>query len=241
MRNKQVPSEGKIGKRMTAVGVIGSLGLAGVFFLLGVFCIAPLVKSYMASRTQTPQKVYSPPIHQQSRDATGAQQEPQQPLDVQITEQGKDATPPEDQAQPGDEGVKQDGNDLTITLPENGDSESAAKPAEPEKPRKQNAGQDTTTSEKPRASTDSHSPPPSDRIYRIQAGTFASRANAETLRDDLRARGYHPEIKSVQSQGTTLYRVQLGGFRSEEGAKGLAKDLSSDGYTPTVIIEKPEQ
>lgn len=240
---KQSPSEGRIDKRMTALGVIGFLALAGSFFLLGFFPVGHLVRSYMQSRAQTPQTVYDPPTHRRAENKPAeTQEQPQQPLDVQITEQGPTEPPTGDQTQSGDAQVNPEDNSLTITLePQSQDSQAPAKPTETEKPRRPKPRQETVSIEKPRASTETtHSVTVSGKVYRVQAGTFASRANAETLMDDLKGRGYHPQIKAVQTEGSTLYRVQLGGFKTQAGAKDLAKDLSNDGYSPTLITEKAE-
>ena len=239
MRN--TPSEGKLDKRITAVGVIGFLGLSGVFFLLGLFCIGPMVKSQMRSRAQTPHTVYNPPAHPQTQDTTEPQAKDQQQLDIEITEQASEETPTEDQGLTGDEGVSPENNTITFTLEPEDNSKPAPKPAEPDKPKKASVSKETVPMEKPRVTTESpRSAPSTDRIYRVRAGTFASRTNAETLRDDLKARGYHPEIRSVQTQGRVLYRVQLGGYRTQEDANELSKDLSDEGYTPTTFTEKAD-
>jgi cell division protein FtsN len=249
MRSQSRRSENKIGRQVTALGVIGFLALAGVFFLLGLFCIGPMIRSHMPQKPG-PQTVYNPPAHRNAEQQAQPQEE-QQPLDIQITEQGREQSTAEDQATSGDEGVQQDGNSLTITLePKSNDSQPAEKPApkpvekpaEAVKPPKTSPPhQETTSIEKPRASTETtHSVTPSDQVYRVQAGTFASRTNAENLAEDLKSRGYHPEIKSVGGEGNTLYRVQLGGYKTQDGAKKLAKDLTDDGYNPTMITEKAE-
>lgn len=249
MRNQARRSENRIGRQVTALGVIGFLALAGVFFLLAFFS-TPIVRSYLKSRSQAPQTVYNPPAHRNAEQQAQPQEE-QQPLDIQITEQGREQSTAEDQATSGDEGVQQDGNSLTITLElKSNDSQPAEKPAprpvekpaETVKPPKTSPPhQETTSIERPRASTEStHSVTPSDQVYRVQAGTFASRTNAENLAEDLKSRGYHPEIKSVGGEGNTLYRVQLGGYKTQDGAKKLAKDLTDDGYNPTMITEKAE-
>ena len=238
MRN--TPSEGKLDKRITAVGVIGFLGLAGVFFVLAFFS-TPIVRSYLQSRAQTPHTVYNPPAHRGTRDTTEPQAEDQRQLDIEITEQAPEETPTDDQGSTGDEGVSPENNTITFTLEPEDNSKPAPKPAEPDKPRKTSVSKEPMPVEKPRVTTESaHTAPSTDRVYRVQAGTFASKTNAETLRDDLKAKGYHPEIKSVQAQGRVLYRVQLGGYRTQEDANELAKDLSDKGYAPTVITEKAE-
>lgn len=234
-------SEGKIGKPLTALGVIGFLALAGVFSLLAFFS-TPIVRSYLKSRSQAPQTVYDPPTHRRAENKPAETQEPQQPLDVEITEQGQTETPTDDQTQSGDAQVNPEDNSLTITLePQGQDSQSPAKPTETEKPRRPKPRQETVSIERPRSSTETtHSVTIPGKVYRVQAGTFASRENAQTLADDLKENGYHPEIKAIPSQDRTLYRVQLGGFKTQEGAKDLSKDLSNDGYTPTLITEKAE-
>ncbi|WP_078392322.1 N-acetylmuramoyl-L-alanine amidase [Shouchella patagoniensis] len=68
-------------------------------------------------------------------------------------------------------------------------------------------------------------------IYRVQAGAFSSRANAEALQARLRADGYEALI--TESGG--LFRVQVGAFSVRANAVALVNELQSKGYEATIV------
>lgn len=65
-----------------------------------------------------------------------------------------------------------------------------------------------------------------DMIYRVQAGAFANRSNAERLRDRLVADGFPAFV----AQRDGLYRVQVGAFRNLENAIRMEQVLRGKGY-----------
>ncbi|WP_434311659.1 N-acetylmuramoyl-L-alanine amidase [Hominifimenecus sp. rT4P-3] len=69
--------------------------------------------------------------------------------------------------------------------------------------------------------------PPSDIFYRVQAGAFASRSNADRLRDKLISEGF-PAF-TVLRDG--LYKVQVGAFRNLENAIRMEQVLRGKGYS----------
>lgn len=68
-------------------------------------------------------------------------------------------------------------------------------------------------------------------IYRVQAGAFSQRANAEALQARLQADGYEALI----IQSGSLYRVQVGAFSVKANAEALVAELKSRGYDAIVI------
>jgi cell division septation protein DedD len=223
------PTDRNIDKRMIAVGVLGFLALAGVFFLLGVFCIGPLVRSHFGPSQEVSQApTYTPP--QPDTNAAESADSPED-LDVEITEQGEDQAATDGQA--SDEGVHRDGNDLTLTL----ESEDQTRPGAE---RSQSPAREQEHAERPKPTSggQEHAAPSSgSHTYRVQVGTFANRTNADNLAADLKEKGYRVEVHSVQVEDRTLYRVQLGKYKAREDAQELASDLTGSGYNPTVVAE----
>ena len=74
-------------------------------------------------------------------------------------------------------------------------------------------------------------------IYRVQAGVFIQRDNAEKLTEKLKAEGYSPYLKSIEKEGGRWYRVQVGAFKDRLNAQELTNELKRRGY-PACIIEE---
>lgn len=72
---------------------------------------------------------------------------------------------------------------------------------------------------------------PAATLYRVQAGAFASRENAESRAEALRASGFSPYI--VQEGG--LFKVRVGAFRDRALAEQLADRLRAAGYDAAII------
>jgi len=70
----------------------------------------------------------------------------------------------------------------------------------------------------------------------VQLGSFASRANAEHLAQQLRSRGYGVSVS--QADGARhLYRVRVGPARDHDAALQLAQQLRSTGHRGTVVAK----
>ena len=240
-RPKIKPTDRKISAQTIALGAIVFLVLASGFFFAGLWGLGPVIGRYLSPRPRIEQTV-RPPAETSSREQPTLQATDSagnEKLDIQITEEGEDQqVTSDDQTASSDSGVKQDGNTLTVTLEPKTEREknppSAA--AEKEKPPSSHTN---TSSEAPRdTGKRPDNAPSSPGSYRVQAGTFANKSNAESLAQDLKARGYKAEIKSVQREAGTLYRVELGTFKSREGAQNLADDLTRKGYAPTITSER---
>jgi peptidoglycan lytic transglycosylase len=73
-------------------------------------------------------------------------------------------------------------------------------------------------------------------FFTVQVGAFRERANAERLRDRLKA-SYSPIfIQQYDSPDSTFYRVRVGKISGEEAAQQYADQLrSKEGFTPFVV------
>ncbi|HUV05741.1 MAG TPA: SPOR domain-containing protein [Armatimonadota bacterium] len=233
------PNDRNLDKRMTALGVVGFVVLAGLFFCLGTFCLGPMLRSRFVPQPEArPSPTFSPPARPH-REAP-APEEPKEGtiLDLEITERGEGHGAATDD-------IRQDESSLTVKL---GPNDTGRRPktstAEPERTGKAKRPSSEGGVERPRASTEGGSRPASTssqkRVFGVQAGTFANKANAETLAADLKSRGYKPEMKSVQMEDHTVYRVEVGEYKTREDAQGVADDLSSEGCSALVTEESSE-
>jgi len=210
------PKDRNLDKRVMALGVVGFMALTGLFFCLGLYCVGPVLRSHFRPQPEIkPPSAYAPParLHQE----TPPPPEPERGtiLDLEITERS-DTSADERRRSPSDEGVYQDESGLTVRLePEDGDEPPVGR-----------SGDSSARQEK--------------RVFRVQAGMFANKTNAESLAADLKANGYKAEVQSVQMEDRTAYRVQLGKYKTREDARELANDLSAKGYSPMVTEETPE-
>lgn len=70
--------------------------------------------------------------------------------------------------------------------------------------------------------------------FRVQAGVYAVKANAKSIKATLKQAGYEPIIVTVNKQ----YIVQLGMFDNQQNAINLKNQLNADGFDAAVIAIK---
>lgn len=75
--------------------------------------------------------------------------------------------------------------------------------------------------------------PEGTKLYKVQAGAFESKANAEGLAKSLNEKGFETYI--VQLNG--LYKVQLGGFSVKENAQSLMDKVKAAGVECFIATE----
>ena len=85
-----------------------------------------------------------------------------------------------------------------------------------------------------------HPPPPatSGAGWTVQLGSFASRANAERLVLDLKAKGFAAFSTESGSAGRKLYRVRVGPPEDHASAEALGAKLRSAGH-PGTLTQRP--
>lgn len=72
---------------------------------------------------------------------------------------------------------------------------------------------------------------PAAILYRVQAGAFTNRENADARVEALRAAGFNPYI--VRESG--LFKVRVGAFHDRTLAEQLAERLRAAGYETAII------
>lgn len=77
--------------------------------------------------------------------------------------------------------------------------------------------------------------PAAEKTYRVQAGAFASRANAERAADALETAGI-TTIEPLQRGAQTLYRVVVAGPRTEDQAERLRARVARVGFPDAWVL-----
>ena len=229
-RNRRIrPRQRKI---VTALGIVGSLALAVVLFLVGLFCIGPMIRSYLHPAGEVGYSpIYAPPSKPYREAASRPKAEEEPALDVEITERRYGDT--ESSPEPSSDENESSADDRKLSSersesahPEDADKFGTSTDSKVERPR-------TAAEGKPRpAPTESRT-----HVFRVQAGTFANKTNAENLAADLNEQGYKAEIRTAEVEGRTLYRVQTGEYETRKGAEELVTKLSAKGYSPALVAE----
>jgi hypothetical protein len=76
-------------------------------------------------------------------------------------------------------------------------------------------------------------------VFSLQVGAFASRSNAEKLRNELTKSGYSVEILDASRTKNRLYTVRVTGYPDEYAARSTAEELQRKfGLNPILIKEE---
>ena len=75
--------------------------------------------------------------------------------------------------------------------------------------------------------------PPAATVWFVQAGAFATRANAQRRVAELKAKGHVATIATVSN--APAYRVRLGPFAEHAAAERLAARVKAEGFESSVI------
>jgi len=67
--------------------------------------------------------------------------------------------------------------------------------------------------------------------YVVRAGSFRDRANAERVRQELRAQGYSPYLTTVVKDNVEYTRVNVGSYDDKEEALKVRGELRGEGYS----------
>lgn len=75
-------------------------------------------------------------------------------------------------------------------------------------------------------------------IYTVQVGSFSSKVNAKSLKDELRS-GITQDVRieSIEIKGDMYYRVRVGMFSSKSKAESMKRNLRDHGYSGKIILE----
>ncbi|MBO9715530.1 MAG: SPOR domain-containing protein [Pseudoxanthomonas sp.] len=75
--------------------------------------------------------------------------------------------------------------------------------------------------------------------FAVQMGAFASAADANALRDRLRAGGFSAIVQPVRTDKGTLNRVRVGPVTSRDQAEQLKARLAGGGFGPGMVVPHP--
>ncbi|MFD2043603.1 N-acetylmuramoyl-L-alanine amidase [Ornithinibacillus salinisoli] len=76
----------------------------------------------------------------------------------------------------------------------------------------------------------------SDAIYRVIAGSFQSRANAEQRAQFLRSKGIESALTAITISGQQWYRVQAGAFANRNNAERRLNEVKAAGIRDAYIM-----
>ena len=226
--------ENKQNRQMMAIAAV-AFTLLACFFLIFLF-VGPRRNAEPALNQTPPPMPYST---QQVQPAPNTVPN----IDLKVTEKDPNAVTPET-PQPDTGTVSQDGNNLTIPLePDANTVKPDTTPApSPELPVKPEPVKPVVEPPKPvKAPVTIDNPgrnAASKGSYKVQAGAYANKANADKLAADLSRKGYSVEIQSSLAESLTLYKVLIGNFKSREDAQRLASELNAKGNNASVISSK---
>ncbi len=75
-------------------------------------------------------------------------------------------------------------------------------------------------------------------IYTVQVGSFSSKVNAMSLKDELGSGvASDARIEPIEIKGDMYYRVRVGMYSTKSKAESVKKNLRSYGYNGKVILE----
>lgn len=97
----------------------------------------------------------------------------------------------------------------------------------------------TSTTKKP--STKPSAPASNNTLYKVIAGSFKERKNAEQRVKELKGKNVDSFISPANVNGTSFYRVQAGAFQHLENAKEQLAKLVQLGYKDAFILTPEEQ
>lgn len=75
--------------------------------------------------------------------------------------------------------------------------------------------------------------------WAVQVGSFGAEANAQSLRDQLRSKGYAAYTEAVESDGKTFYRVRVGPTAKRENAEHMQAALAAKESLEGLVVSHP--
>lgn len=185
------------------------LVLVVCMFLLGCFVIGPILSGMSHSETTVVDNT-----HIAKDDLLNS---PEPSIEMQ-----ESPTPAINNKQRSEEPA----NIPAVTLPQSQDAALSAKSRNPFS--SNTSSSDNISSDIQKNTTSNNS------FFRVRAGTFSERTNADALAAKLVQKGYAPAVYQVNVDGQALYSVQLGAFKSKENAEELVNALKQSGFDVTV-------
>jgi cell division protein FtsN len=229
------PRDRTIGKRTILLGAMGFLAFAflcTIGYLVSIHAHQSQPQDTVVMNSTPPPGTPAVPL----RMPPAVRTPPPAAIDPQIKERmDAEANGTNAAGDQPDADVQQNGQNLTMKLDNADNTPDGAAGSQAAQAQSADAG--TDAKQKPvRDTSPKRSTMTSDKtLYRVQAGTFSNKSNADALAADLKNHGYKPEVKSVQVEDRTGYRVQLGEYKTHEDAQAVANDLTSDGYQPSIV------
>jgi DedD protein len=204
--------------------------------LTGPLRSSPRAAAVPSSAGEAPLRSYTIELADEARprNATPQASGPRQPAPVAGTAQSDGAQADDVPPQTSGGSVAQDSAPEAASAPPSPGSASAGSSIPP--PSR------AASAPTPAARANSSTRPPAGResaasaasAWLVQLGSFASRANAEHLAQQVRSQGFEVSV-SQSSSGRHLFRVRVGGAKTQAGALALEQKLRALGHSGTVL------
>jgi N-acetylmuramoyl-L-alanine amidase len=78
--------------------------------------------------------------------------------------------------------------------------------------------------------------PPTGSLFKVIAGSFKSKENADERVDQLKSKGIESFVDTKKISGETWYRVQAGAFSSRENAEERLDDVKKAGIKDAFLV-----
>jgi DedD protein len=121
--------------------------------------------------------------------------------------------------------------------PSTADLPQAVRPAEPE----QQPLASKPASKNPSPSTKSAKPAATPQQWIVQLGSFSKETNALVLQEKLKANGFNPLIKAMDTPAGRVYRVRIGPMSDRAGAEAMVARLKNEIGQSSIVMGYPEQ
>lgn len=217
-------------KSRRAVGVVVYTLAALMLFVVGCFVIGPALSRIRPARTI---KVQAPQDQGgvESSDPPSVDRKPTNHTrpTVVITVRPAEETKPIEKTVPKSTSVSTQTTPETEALATSGASDNNASVTPPTMETPDSPPVETDEPDKTTAQAS---------LYRVRAGIFADRANADTLAARLSSAGFAPAVYQVRRDSAIMFSVQLGAFRKRESADKLAQGLRNAGFEATITTDK---
>lgn len=78
-------------------------------------------------------------------------------------------------------------------------------------------------------------PVPTGMLYRVQAGAFTVRENAEKMKANLQKKGFKDVFITTVDLGQLIYRVQIGAYSQKANAEFMRQKLQKTGFDALIV------
>ena len=218
-KEKSILQSGKSQRGRTG-SVLAFVFAVTVFFLVGFYVIGPWLQGRTSPETNT---IGSNPVTAPRSQPNFSKQHRVPAVSVEITER------PSSVGRPSPAQPTQSPEPTVPTVTQSPRQPVHIHPQQSEKPTPSRTQPETAAQS---ATSDSETPP--QKLYRVKAGVFQDRANADALVQKLAQSGFSAKIVTSTTDGAERFTVQVGAFSDRANADELAASLRRSGFDAVI-------